>query len=105
MNRTRCELLGEVLGEEGFVDARGDAPFGLPAMAPDYMPSSRQRITCLLYDTEFIGRGYDGCQVMSTRTGISFLIGTVRKVGAWILKSVSVEGIVPVMRWAVPSIV
>ena len=40
---------------------------------------------------------------MSTRTGISFLIGTVRKVGGWILKSVSVEGTVPVMWWLVPS--
>jgi len=33
------------------------------------------------------------------------LMGTVRKVGAAILKSVSVEGMVPVMRWLVPSIV
>ena len=45
----------------------------------------------------------DGCQVMSTRTGISFLIGTVRNEGAGILKSMSVEGIVPVMWWLAPS--
>jgi len=29
VNRTRCELFGEVLGEQGFVDARGDAALWL----------------------------------------------------------------------------
>jgi hypothetical protein len=46
---------------------------------------------------------YEGCQTTSTRTGISFLMGTVKNEGGSILKSVSVEGTVPVMWCAVPS--
>src|ERR1700685_84785 len=38
-----------------------------------------------------------GRQVISTRTGISFLTGMVNSVGGSILKSVSVAGIVPVI--------
>ena len=41
--------------------------------------------------------GYCGRQVMSTRTGISFLTGIVSSDGGSILKSESVAGIVPVM--------
>jgi|GEM_PF-6125508 len=41
-------------------------------------------------------------QVMSTRTGISFLIGTVRKEGRSILKSEHVAGIVPDIRTSFP---
>ncbi len=41
---------------------------------------------------------YIGRQVMSTRTGISFLMGTVRNEGRSILKSLHVSGMVPVMR-------
>jgi hypothetical protein len=32
-----------------------------------------------------------------------FLMGTVRKVGGWILKSLRVEGTTPVMRWVAPE--
>lgn len=39
---------------------------------------------------------------MSTRTGISFLIGTVRNDGRSILKSEQVSGMVPVMRTELP---
>src|SRR5579863_705893 len=39
-----------------------------------------------------------GCQVMSTRTGISFLTGIANSVGGSILKSDSVAGIVPDIR-------
>jgi hypothetical protein len=42
-------------------------------------------------------RLYCGRQVISTRTGISFLTGIVSSDGGSILKSVSVAGIVPVM--------
>ena len=37
------------------------------------------------------------CHSVSTWTGISFLMGTVRKLGGVILKSVRVEGTVPMM--------
>ena len=43
-----------------------------------------------------------GCQVRSTRTGISFLTGTVRNDGGSILKSDSFAGIVPVIRVSLP---
>ena len=39
---------------------------------------------------------YCECQVMSTRTGISFLIGMARNDGGSILKSEQVAGTVPV---------
>ncbi len=44
------------------------------------------------------GCQYTGCQVKSTLTGISFLIGTKRKDGGSILKSVRVDGTDPVIR-------
>lgn len=40
--------------------------------------------------------------VISTRTGISFLIGIVRNFGGSILKSVSVAGMVPDIRVSLP---
>gem|GEM_PF-5545877 len=43
--------------------------------------------------------------VISTRTGISFLMGTVRNDGRSILKSEQSAGIVPVMRTAFPCCV
>jgi len=43
-----------------------------------------------------------GCQVRSTRTGISFLTGTVRNDGGSILKSESFAGIAPVIRVSLP---
>ncbi len=42
-------------------------------------------------------------QVMSTRTGISFLMGMVRNEGRSILKSEQVAGTTPVMRTWLPS--
>lgn len=43
-----------------------------------------------------------GCQVISTRTGISFLTGMVRRVGGSILKSARVAGMVPETRISFP---
>lgn len=40
---------------------------------------------------------YEGCHIMSTRTGISLRMGTVKNEGGSILKSASVEGTTPVM--------
>ena len=45
----------------------------------------------------WVSRIYYGCQVMSTRTGMSFLTGIVKRDGGSILKSASVAGMVPVM--------
>lgn len=45
---------------------------------------------------------YIGRQVMSTRTGISFLIGIVRNVGGSILKSEQVAGTVPAILTSLP---
>lgn len=47
---------------------------------------------------------YIGLQVISTRTGISFLMGTVRNNGRSILKSEQVAGIVPIMRTFLPCV-
>jgi hypothetical protein len=46
-----------------------------------------------------------GRQVMSTRTGISFLTGTAKRDGGSILKSDSVAGIVPDIRISFPCVV
>jgi hypothetical protein len=48
--------------------------------------------------------GHCGRQVISTRTGISFLVGIVKSVGGSILKSDSVAGIVPEIRVSLPSV-
>src|SRR5579872_7022785 len=45
---------------------------------------------------------YIECQVRSTRTGMSFLMGMVRSDGGSILKSVSLVGIVPVIWVSFP---
>jgi hypothetical protein len=45
---------------------------------------------------------HSGRQVMSTRTGISFLIGIAKSDGGSILKSDSIAGIVPVIRVSFP---
>jgi hypothetical protein len=45
---------------------------------------------------------YLGRQVMSIRTGMSFLMGSVRSEGGSILKSESFTGIVPVIRVSLP---
>jgi len=47
---------------------------------------------------------YCGRQVISTRTGISFLTGRVSSVGGSILKSVSVAGIVPDILISFPCV-
>jgi hypothetical protein len=44
-----------------------------------------------------------GCQVISTRTGISFLTGMVRRVGGSMLKSARVAGMVPETRISFPG--
>src|ERR1035437_9064323 len=44
------------------------------------------------------------CQVMSTFTGISFLMGTVKNDGLSILKSEHVDGMVPVMWTSLPCV-
>ena len=46
---------------------------------------------------------FSSCQVMSRRTGISFLMGMAKRDGGLILKSETVAGIVPVMRMFSPS--
>src|ERR1035438_7126612 len=48
---------------------------------------------------------YIGRHVISTRTGISFLIGIVRNDGGSSLKSTHVAGTVPVMRTSLPLVV
>lgn len=50
---------------------------------------------CVELEGELI---HSGCQVISTFTGISFFKGTVKNEGGEILKSDSVDGMVPVMR-------
>ncbi len=52
--------------------------------------------------TEVAPAIYCGCHVISTPTGMSFLIGTVSSDGGSILKSDSVAGIVPVIRTSLP---
>lgn len=47
---------------------------------------------------------YCFCQVKSTFTGMSFLIGMVSSEGGSILKSVSLAGIVPVSRFSLPVV-
>ncbi len=56
-------------------------------------------------DAAGVRSSYWRCQVVSTFTGISFLMGTVRKLGGGILKSVRVAGTVPVMWCMLPWMV
>jgi hypothetical protein len=73
------------------------APSGR-ARANLWSPSARTSRNSHCTPTGFANRGHIGRQVVSTRTGISFLTGTVKSEGGGILKSESVAGIVPDIR-------
>jgi catechol 2,3-dioxygenase-like lactoylglutathione lyase family enzyme len=65
-------------------------PGGSEIMSPrDVFPGTERKVQ---------GPIHMGRQVISTRIGISFLIGTVRKEGRSILKSEQVAGTIPVIR-------
>ncbi|MHB8639805.1 MAG: hypothetical protein ACYDBL_08390 [Candidatus Acidiferrales bacterium] len=51
---------------------------------------------------DLVSETYERCQVMFTRTGISFLIGTINSFGGSIWKSDTVVGIVPVISVSFP---
>jgi hypothetical protein len=67
---------------------------------------AKQVFSPIILENHFEFRGkihsFDSRQVISTFTGMSFLIGMVSKVGGSILKSVSLQGMVPVIFLSFP---